>query len=240
MNREAGSEETRAVETRAVEPVAFKRSGALGPGSTRSIRRGMLALAGFVLLAIVKPWGAAEEPVRLPPRAFAVASAVPIRPDDPIEDICHASPSWRVASVGQFVGIGLREWVFVNPVAAAGPGDPSIPFVLFGFSRVSALGYCAPMQAIPQAGMEVRVFRVDGDGAGTLIDVLREDRTPATSVAGLFSVGAADGEPASGTLGPTASWPPGRYVFALGGQGYRDVWFGAELRPTLGRPVTEP
>ena len=82
------------------------------------------------------------------------------------------------------------------------------------------------------------VGAIASDVVGKAIEDLRS--SPATSVAGLFSVSATGGEPASGTLEPTASWPPGRYVFALGGQGYRDMWFGAELRPTLGRPVTEP
>ena len=237
MKREPGPDE-------AGSPVgvAYRRSRLEAAGSTRStrsLRRGALIVAALVGLAIVKPWGVAVEPASLPvpQRPVAVASAVPARLHDPIEEICHASPSWRVTSVGLFVGSKLRESGFVTPVAAAGPGDPSIPFVLFGFSRVSALGYCAPVRASSTEDLEVRVFRMGVGGAGTLIKVLREEATPATSLAGLFSVIAASGGAASSTVGPTASWPPGRYVFALRGQGYGDVWFGADLRPTLDEPA---
>jgi hypothetical protein len=236
VNREAGPDE--AVPS---VGVAYRRSRLEPSGSTRStrsLRRGAVIVAALVGLALVKPWGVAEEPAGLPvpPRTVAVASAEPTRPHDPIEDICHASPSWRVTSVGLFVGSKLRESGFVTPVAAAGPGDPSIPFVLFGFSRVSALGYCAPVRTSSTGDLEVRVFRMGVDGAGTLLKVMREEATPVTSLAGLFSVIAASGGAASGTAGPTASWPPGRYVFALRGEDYGDVWFGADLRPTLDEP----
>lgn len=247
MNREAGSEETRAVETRPVEHVAFTRSGALGSGSARSLQRGTLALAGLVLLAIVKPWGAPEAPVVVPParQPVAIASAAPTpRAANRVELLCYDSPSWRVASVGLFAGSRMRELGFVTPVAALGPSDPAIPFVTFGFSQVNSLGYCTPFETPPPADLEVRVFLLDDAGSSRVIAVAREARTPITSTAGLFSLIAPGGggplpssDASSGGAGPAASWPPGRYVFALRGLGFDDAWFGADVHPTLGRPA---
>jgi len=132
------------------------------------------------------------------------------------------------------VGSQLREWAFVDPVRANGPSDPAIPFVVFSFTRLRALGYCAPGDAKRPVSLQVLVFRLDASGSSSAIAVQRETRTPESSIAGLFSIAAPD--PSNGgsapSAGPAASWPPGRYVFAVRGPGLGDVWFGAEVRDT--------
>jgi hypothetical protein len=205
----------------------------------RAVRYGVLIATGLVVLAAIKPWGAtpppaAREPLQPAPVAISPASAVPRPVESPVSSICHDSSSWRVATEGSFVGSQLREWAFVNPVPANGPSDPSIPFVVFSFTRLRVLGYCAPGDAQHPVNLQVLVFRLEASGSSTAVAVQRETRTPASSIAGLFSI-AAPNPSRSGSPpppGPTASWPPGRYVFAVRGRGLGDVWFGAEVRDT--------
>lgn len=219
-------------------PVVYPRLSVLAPDSTRTLRRIVLIVAGVIVVAMVKPWGGQkEEAVGRPyvPPLAAMATAQPRASDDPLEAICHESPSWRVASVGLFVDRAMREWGFITPVVAEGPTDPAIPFVVFAYTSVEALGYCAPVRQQPPADLEVRVYRLDGGVSGTRVSVLREARTPSTSVAGLFSVADPPMGPSAsaGVVGPDPSWPPGRYAFVLHGHQLGDLWFGAEVRATL-------
>lgn len=206
----------------------------VAPGPTSSQRAGALLIAALIGLAILKPWGIAEAPPAEPQpvQPVVAASRPPEAHIDPVEAVCHSSSSWRVASVGQFMGFALREWAFVTPVPAAGPEDPTIPFAVFGFSKVDSLGYCAPSATSSPLDLDVRVFRLGATGSGTAVTVARETLTPVTSVAGLFSIipsGPRSPQATAGS-GPDTSWPAGRYVFALLGDGYGDVWFGAEVR----------
>lgn len=214
--------------------VAYGRVQVLAPESTRLLHRGTLIVAAVIAIAVVKPWG--EQPAAEVP-APAVIAALPSRapqpPPDPIERICHNSTSWRVASAGLSFGSRMREWGFVTPVAAAGPTDPAIPFVIFAYSTLHALGYCAPTDVRPAADLEVRVYRINDTGAG-MVAIAREELTPVTSVAGLFAPVAPPTGPGgpAGQAGPEPSWGPGRYVFALTGEPLGNVWFGAEIRGT--------
>ena len=197
------------------------------------MRRGVIVVIGLLGLAMVKPWGAPEPPPERPAtQAVARATPVPRPPESPIGSICHESSSWRVATEGSFVGSQIREWGFVVPVAADSPSDPLIPFVVFSFTRLRALGYCAPADPERSLDLHVVVFRLDDSGASTTVAVEREARTPMWSAAGLFSIAASAGagSPASSGPEPAASWPPGRYVFALHGRDFGEIWFGAAIR----------
>lgn len=233
MNRATGSDEPAPRER-----VVHSRLSVLAPDSTRTLRRSVFIIAGLMAVAILKPWGVADPaPVRRPyvPPPAALANVQPRASQNPIEAICHESPSWRVASVGTFVDRGMREWGFITPVIALGPSDPAIPFVVFAYTHVTSLGYCAPVQEQPPADVEVRVYRLDGDGPGTAVKVAREAGTPATSVAGLFSVITPSTSSPSVSPGGLVdpSWPPGRYVFVLRGRQGGDLWFGADVRATF-------
>ncbi|HTK45946.1 MAG TPA: hypothetical protein VL749_11410 [Patescibacteria group bacterium] len=203
------------------------------PGPGRAVRRGVLIVVGLLGLAMVKPWGGAEAPPERPPTQ-TVARATPVArpPESPISSICHESSSWRVATEGSFVGSQIREWGFVVPVAADSPTNPLIPFVVFSFSRLRALGYCAPADPGRSLDLQVVVFRLDDSGASTAVAVEREARTPMSSAAGLFSIAdsVVTGPRASPGPEPAASWPPGRYVFALRGPDFGEIWFGAAIR----------
>jgi hypothetical protein len=109
-----------------------------------------------------------------------------------------------------------------------------IPFIVFSFTRLRALGYCAPADPEQQLDLHVVVFRLDDSGTSTAVDVKREARTPIWSAAGLFSIAPSEGARPSGSPGaePGASWPPGRYVFALRGPAFGAIWFGADVRQT--------
>jgi hypothetical protein len=197
------------------------------------MRRGALVVVCLLGLAMVKPWGEAEAPPQRPAtQAVARATPAPRPPESPISAICHESTSWRVATEGSFVGSQIREWGFVVPVAAASPSDPLIPFVGFSFTRLRALGYCAPADPERSIDLHVVVFRLDDSGTSTALEVEREARTPMWSAAGLFSITPSAGAgPSAGPLpGPAASWPPGRYVFALRGSDFGEIWFGAAIR----------
>ena len=197
------------------------------------MRRGVLLVIGLLGVAMVKPWGGAEAPPERPStQAVARATPVPRPPESPISSICHESSSWRVATEGSFVGSQIREWGFVVPVAADSPSDPLIPFVVFSFTRLRVLGYCAPADPEQSLDLHVVVFRLDDSGTSTAVAVEREARTPMWSAAGLFSIAhsAGAGPRASPGPEPPASWPPGRYVFALRGPDFGEIWFGAAIR----------
>jgi hypothetical protein len=212
----------------------------VAPQPVRALRRGILVVMGLVVLATVKPWGSAKAPVDREPQQPALAAVSPpsVAPhpvESPISSICHESQSWRVATEGSFVGGRIREWGFVEPVAARGPADPSIPFVPFSFTLLRTLGYCAPADEQGPLDVDVLVFRIEASGASSVVAVQRDSRTPAWSVAGLFSIApsarAVKSPPSSG---PAAGWPTGRYVFALRSARLGNVWFGADVRTAPG------
>jgi hypothetical protein len=218
--------------------VAYARVAVVAQRPVRGIRRGVLVVTALVVLAAVKPWGA-QAPAELerpqPAQALTSPAAVAARAvESPISSICHESSSWRVATEGSFVGSRIREWGFIDPVAADDPADPSIPFVRFSYTLLRALGYCAPADAHGPINLEVLVYRLDDSGTSTSVAVLRDTRTPAWSVAGLFSIAqpTPPGDRSTPASEAAASWPPGRYVFALRGPQLGDVWFGADVRRT--------
>lgn len=210
--------------------------------SRPGLQRQTALVTGLIVLAIVKPWAWGQPPPapaphlpRAPIRVSPVDTPAVVAPD-PVAAICHDSPSWRVASVGDFLGGTLREWAFVTPVPAAGPADPSIPYALFAFDRVEALGYCAPTDKAPGSGVIIGVYQLGADGARVPIVVRRLEHTPASSVAGLFERGPAgpSGSPGPGDS-PNAGWLPGRYVFSLRSPSGLAVWFGVEVLASLTR-----
>lgn len=206
-------------------------------GPDRGLQRSTRIVIALIALAIAKPWtwgqpaesGAPTVPRQ--PSAIAVSATVqPTPAHDAVGAICHESTEWRVASIGEFVGARLREWAYVTPVPAEGPGDPAIPFAVFAFERAEALGYCAPSAERLGADMLVGVFLLDDEGAGTAFRITRLSKTPASSVAGLFEPGATTpprGPAPAGTV--TTSWQPGRYVFSLRTRTHGERWFGVEL-----------
>lgn len=162
------------------------------------------------------------------PSAVAVPTPSPTpSAEDELREHCLAPGGWRIFSLERWRNQTVRAWAAIWPVVATGPTDPAIPFVAVIASGVPALGYCAPVvgaqRPAPDAFVTIWRLSEDGTSAETLAleRVLPPHRTPLGALYDppVPSPGASEGADAG------RGWPPGRYVFDIGGR-----WFGAEVR----------
>lgn len=191
---------------------------------------GAVLLAGFLLLAIVKPWGeeaAARWADRSPsPSPSAVATPTPTA--EPVLDRteaiaaqCRAPNGWRVVTHQQWQDRDLRIWWAVVPVTVRSAWDPSIPIVSITADSILELGYCAPLAGPdrPVSDASVGVWRMDPLTRSA--EPLALERIAPDFEEALVAIYAPPGS--NGRI-PTL-WPAGRYLFAVDGR-----WFGVELR----------
>lgn len=132
----------------------------------------------------------------------------------------------------------VRTWTVDEPVTAAGPGDPAIPFVPTASVELLALGFCAPVLGAdrPPANVRLTVWRLGQDELPAVVPV--RDITPADVPIGLGRLLAA-----AGPDGSAGAWPPGRYALELNGSasdGRSYVrWLGADVVRLPARGTTE-
>ena len=136
--------------------------------------------------------------------------------------ICYAPDGWRVVADEEAAGIKSRVWIPVAARAAAGPGDPRVQLVRLVASRVTALGFCAPVDRGSHGGWAAVLWQATHtrDASGTVY----------VPVAALRTFGSADGALVSAAT-RRAAWPVGRYVLQVqsGVAATHDSWFGLDL-----------
>ena len=218
----------------------------IAPGSDpRSLLAPIVVLVLIVGVAVINPLGAASGPDNTPAVGTAPAAvelgADPSAPDrtagatseaasaDPADlSVTCGSPSgWRVATLQEWIGrpTPIRSWIAVDPVEAAGPLDPSVPFVPVATDVVVAIGYCSPLDDArrPPEVTETSIWAV-GDGAALPLTPVPIEPPRPNALGGLW-------DPSPELGGTTApGWPPGRYVIEISSpSGTFDRWLGLEI-----------
>ncbi len=214
-----------------------------------------LVLLG-VVLAVLKPWAALEEPVptrrpaassivaiaspRTEPPPTASPTPVPL-PSDPRGFRCLGGRHWTLVTDEAQGPRELRAWIRIDPlVGATGPDDPAIPWTRVGADAVRAIGVCLP-------GAPSTAGATPGpDAAGTTI-VVRRQRDSASTVRGPWvetqvlawagTIGTQGGAMvAPGGDAAGGPWPLGDYIVEVR-PGYvgPSAWFGLRVAgPTVG------
>jgi hypothetical protein len=224
-----------------LEPVrpdgpALSASARISGGSARW-RLSVAAVAMFLVVALVKPWGATAPPTgsRVPdssqPERQLIAAAAR---DDDLADLrsnCDEPFGWRVYSrEGPITGMPFRVWSSVTPATSAtGPTDPALPLVQVA-PTIEALGYCAPWRGpdAPPEGVEVAAWElepgarpVDAPTARPLTLVPVAPARP-SQFTGLYHEHDASRPGAS--HGPDETWPHGHYVFRVSADTWARWW----------------
>lgn len=214
----------------------------------------LAAIAIVLVVAIVKPWGAADDggiPIRT---ARPIRTEAPVRTPAPTPDVarqrvaalCLEPNGWRLYATERWSDRGVRSWKSIEPVAAAdGPDDPRIPMFLEASRTVLTLGYCAPVTGPdrPPSPTTTTIYRL-ATPAGTPADERSWDIIePARvePVAGPSTLGGAWAPPRTDVGGASPSvqprgWASGTYVFRIaggssGGDPYAR-WFGVVVEVT--------
>jgi hypothetical protein len=115
----------------------------------------------------------------------------------------------------------LRIWWAIEPVVVRSAWDPSIPFLSIAADSVLDLGYCGPLSGPerPASGAGVALWRVIPETrAAEPMALVRIAPDFEDALAAVYAPPGSDGRTA-------ASWPSGRYLFAVDGR-----WFGVDLR----------
>jgi hypothetical protein len=196
-------------------------------------------LVGIIVLLVVRPWGegsgvppgvspdvlAGGSPTLVP---GATGAGTPV-PADPYADLwvtCGSPSGWRAATIQDWGGrvSSIRTWIAIDPVAATGPLDTAIPFAPVATSRVTAIGFCSPLdeERRPPLTATAALWAIEDGVATALAPPPLEPSTP-NALGGLW-------RPPPG-IGGGAAWVPGRYVIEIGSPtgGYRR-WLGIEIR----------
>jgi hypothetical protein len=214
--------------TTPIEPVG-------GRGRTESHLFVVVAIVLIAIgLSIAKPWdggstsgagssgGAprgSDGGVAPSPRpSLLTPTATPI---DPSSAFCLSPSGWRLTSVEHFAGREIRVWQTIDPVAATGPLDPTLPVALVVSTSVTGLGWCAPPSGDerPIGPVTTIVWRVTDDAR--TVRLAPTERSPSGDLGAEFL------PPEAATA---TDWEPGRYVFDVEGIGYGDShWFAIDL-----------
>jgi hypothetical protein len=233
-----------------------------GPG--RLLEAAAVVVAGFLVLAIVKPWdiGAAPGPTvppptrTLPPVSVAPEATEDVTPEGLAAPICLGTEAWMVATVetwqlmisGTLETQRVRVWRSIDPVAiASGPEDGAIPVAAIASMEVDSLGWCAPSSGPQRATGQVDVTMWRLGSTGPAVEVPLRRVAPGagdTPFAALYKevtdcvVGFGCSGSAVPLLAPT--WASGRYVlrYAEPATG-RTWWFGADLQIVPRPPVPD-
>jgi hypothetical protein len=215
---------------------------------------GVLAIASLV----IKPWqagdvgggagtgsgaGAASSAgAGSSPGAVAVATAGPtptsIRPAD-----CPFPSGWQIHASGPGTDRWHDSWWALEPVAANGPYDDTIPVVVVVTSSVARLGYCAPLggEMSPPGPLTATVWQlIPLANARAGLPILRQLELTAPSETSFNDHATGDlFAPPFEALDFGGTWYPTTYVFRLQSADHGWTrWFATTLR--LVRPSPSP
>ncbi len=209
-------------------------------GSTGSSGRrpwvGLVAAAGLVAVAILKPWGgsdavpsAVESSGLTSPTESAAAPATPIRAAAPAKTpaqlaaySCHGTQVWMVFSLGRRGDQLYNVWSVTDAVAVASADPETISYTPIYSTQLLGFGYCAPDadDLRPTAADAVTIWQVDTDGRSLVAmpaSSLERDLRPD------FGALMKPSPPGAGGSGQPG-WPAGRYLIRVG-----DAVLGAEV-----------
>jgi hypothetical protein len=119
-------------------------------------------VAGFLLIAILKPWSLAGDgsgdglagdqaviPIPTPARGLATDGQAAPTAAPPIPDLngmpCLADPTEQVVVLERWPGHEVRSWVAATDTLASGPLDDRLVAVPFFSTHVIGLGICAAL-----------------------------------------------------------------------------------------------
>ncbi|HYU49065.1 MAG TPA: hypothetical protein VEO91_03920 [Candidatus Limnocylindria bacterium] len=221
-----------------------------GPGRGPGVA--LAAAAVFLVLAILKPWGAIPGFETTGSRgvggrgqaaASDGAAPSPSPTQDPLVDLerhCPQPSGWRVFAHELWSGGNVRSWKSLTPAReASGPLDPTIPLVPVTSQQVPLLGYCAPWQGPdrPPGIGTISVWRITPDGQVAVpVRLQRVFPAQATVLGALYAAPSVAGAPPIRGLGAIESWPAGVYVFEMtDGEGFQR-WWKVEVIITPPRP----
>ena len=221
----------------------------------RRLRAVIVALVAVIGVLLVRPWGdgGASGP-GAPNGSPAAASAATLASADPgaatavqgpvtkpstsvpngassRQVSCGAPDGWRATTVQVWPDrvLPVRSWIAIEPVVATSPGDPVIPLAPVAASRVTLIGYCAPLavRLQPPAGATATLWKLAPSGPIQLTQVAADPVTryrqgvlwrPAPELSAIPRAG-----------GVTA-WPPGSYVIEIASRAHEfDRWLGLEI-----------
>jgi hypothetical protein len=204
-----------------------------GERSTTAFRV-TFALATFIAVAIVKPWGdVAQGPsgqgdAARSPTIAGSSDAVAQLADASVEPVpaaatsCLSSDAEQLVVVERWPGNEVRSWIAVDQVAASGPLDPALGSIDVFAAHAVALGVCAPSE--DQAGSAAPSASHPGrQHAATILDV---ETIAAGSAARPVDVGApielpglGDGPDTVRLYGPPVAASAAEPTASSGGQG---------------------
>jgi hypothetical protein len=218
-----------------------------------SVSSVLVAIAIVLVVAIVKPWGTADEAGVPIGTSRPARTEAPVRTPAPTPDVarqrvaalCLEPNGWRLYATERWSDRGVRSWKSIEPVAFAdGPGDPRIPMFLEASQTVLTLGYCAPVTGLerPPSQTTTTIYRLaaaGGPGGDSEWEIIEPAR--AEPVAGSSPLGGAWAPPRIAIAGASSSveprgWPSGTYVFRIAGVGSAETasrrWFGVVVEVT--------
>lgn len=221
----------------------------------RRLQAVIVILVAVIVLLLIRPWGGGGGPAAVAPvSTFAVESALAgsgsgsaavnaaAKSATPAPGAgserpaarhvsCGSQDGWRATTVQQWPDrvLPVRSWIAIVPTEATGPADPAIPLAPVAANRVTAIGYCAPLEAQlqPPAGASATLWTLAPDGAMRLTPVGLD---PVSLVRqGVLWLPAPELASVPREGGP-AAWPAGRYVIEIAdpGRGF-DRWLGIEI-----------
>jgi hypothetical protein len=135
-------------------------------------------------------------------------------PPAPYRSPTCASPlEWRAATIESWTGRQARVWTAAEAVAASGPNDPAIPFRPIVSEKVTAIGWCAPVEGSdrPPLTATATLFRI-GDRAAAEIPYDRLEPVAPDALGELIV-------PPAQSVGGRPAWVPGRYVIRISAPG---------------------
>jgi len=139
--------------------------------------------------------------------------------------------SWRATTLQLWPGraLPIRSWIAIEPVEAAGPLDDAIPFAPVAADKVTAIGFCAPLEEAirPPVAIQPSLWRV-GDGRAVPLVLVPANPADHDPLRGLWRPPSTPD--ASGGGISVDAWPPGRYVIELASPSETYVrWLGVEI-----------
>jgi hypothetical protein len=190
----------------------------------RTGARVFVALTGFLLLALIKPWGGTEPTtgslaaavvqVRAGATPAELVTSAPAAPPSPgpAEIVC-APAGWQVVTLDRLADWTVRTWIPAAPVRASGPLDPSIPTVRLESPRVLSIGVCGSNDpaggdlAVARATLIVAAWNTASAGLRALDVSTAQGARLDSRLARLYA-------PARG-LGTATTWPMGHFILEL-------------------------
>ena len=220
----------------------------ISPGTDRGRIQLLIAFVlGALVILVVHPWGAGGSAATSPAAgSFARSTAAPATPratpgaasaaTGPV-DVSHVSlpcgstDSWRATTMQVWPdrAVPIRSWIAIEPVEAAGPLDPAIPFAPVAADQVTAIGFCAPLDEALRPPVTIRpsLWSLAGSRA-TSLTLVPADPSDHDTLRGLWLPPSGVVDPAM--RGPVDAWPPGRYVIELASPSETYVrWLGIEV-----------